>query len=141
MASTAVIAQHDQHRHDASEKLGDVNFIVSCTPQAQKHFNHAVAWLHSFEYEEAAKALGELLLELKQPAAALQEFETSLRSAPERFNGVYGAARAASLAADEKKARTYYQKLLALTQQADTPRSEISEAKAFLAAASRLTHR
>ena len=85
----------------------------------------------------AREQLGELLLELKQPAAALQEFETSLRSAPERFNGVYGAARAASLAGDAKKARTYYQKLLALTQQADTPRPEISEAKEFLAVASK----
>ncbi len=85
----------------------------------------------------AREQLGELLLELNQPAAALAEFETSLRSAPERFNGVYGAARAASLAADEKKARAYYQKLLALTQQADTPRPEINEAKAFLAVAAK----
>jgi tetratricopeptide (TPR) repeat protein len=36
----------------------------------------------------AREQLGELLLELKQPAAALQEFETSLRSAPNRFNGL-----------------------------------------------------
>jgi len=85
----------------------------------------------------AREQLGELLLELKQPAAALQEFEVSLRTSPERFNGLYGAARAASLAADEKKARTYYQKLLALTQQADTQRPEISEAKAFLAVLSK----
>src|SRR6185369_14392824 len=48
-------AQHGDHRHDASE-LGRVNFVVSCTPQAQKQFNRAVAWLHSFEYEEAEKA-------------------------------------------------------------------------------------
>jgi tetratricopeptide (TPR) repeat protein len=85
----------------------------------------------------AREQLGELLLALKQPAAALQEFETSLRSTPERFNGLYGAARAASLAADDKKARTYYQKLIALTQHADTPRPEIDEAKAFLAIASK----
>jgi len=85
----------------------------------------------------AREQLGELLLELKQPAAALQEFEISLRSTPERFNGVYGAARAASLAADQKKARSYYEKLIALTQQADTPRPEINEAKAFLAVVSR----
>jgi tetratricopeptide (TPR) repeat protein len=85
----------------------------------------------------AREQLGELLLELKQPSAALQEFETSLRSAPERFNGVYGAARAASLAADQKKARGYYEKLIALTQQADTPRPAIDEAKAFLAVVSK----
>src|SRR3989454_8825875 len=81
----------------------------------------------------AREQLGELLLELKQPSAALHEFETSLRSAPNRFNGLYGAARAAKLAADQKKAKTYYGKLLALCRQADSIRPEIEEAKAFLA--------
>jgi hypothetical protein len=85
----------------------------------------------------AREQLGELLLELKQPSAALTEFETSLRTTPERFNGLYGAARAATLASDQKKARSYYQKLVALTRQADTPRPEIDEAKAFLAVASK----
>ena len=85
----------------------------------------------------AREQLGELLLELKQPSAALQEFETSLRSAPERFNGLYGAARAATLAQDHKKARTYYEKLLALTRQSDTTRPEIDEAKAFVALVSK----
>ena len=81
----------------------------------------------------AREQLGELLLELKQPTAALQEFETSLRSAPNRFNGLYGAARAARLASDQKKAKTYYGKLMALCRQADSIRPEIEEAKAFLA--------
>ncbi|HEY0727768.1 MAG TPA: hypothetical protein VGD38_06860, partial [Pyrinomonadaceae bacterium] len=85
----------------------------------------------------AREQLGELLLELKQPSAALAEFETSLRTAPERFNGLYGAARAATLAADQKKARSYFEKLIALTRQADTPRPEIAEAKAFLAVVSK----
>jgi len=49
-----------QHKHDAAEKLGQVNFTVSCTPQAQKQFNRAVAWLHSFEYEEAEKTFNEV---------------------------------------------------------------------------------
>lgn len=85
----------------------------------------------------AREQIGELLLELKQPSDALMEFETSLRTAPERFNGLYGAARAATLAADQKKARSYYEKLLALTRQADTARPEIAEAKAFLAVVSK----
>lgn len=76
--------------------------------------------------------LGELLLEMKQPTAALPEFETSLRSAPNRFNGLYGAARAARLAADRKKAQTYYQKLLTLCRQSNSVRPEIEEAKAFV---------
>jgi tetratricopeptide (TPR) repeat protein len=81
----------------------------------------------------AREQLGELLLELEQPAAALQEFETSLRSAPNRFNGLYGAARAARLAADQKRAKTYYAKIVALCRQADGIRPEVEEAKAFLA--------
>jgi len=80
----------------------------------------------------AREQLGELLLELKQPSAALQEFETSLGNAPERFNGLYGAARAANLAADQKKAKSYYEKLIASTRQTDTTRPEIEEAKDFL---------
>jgi hypothetical protein len=84
----------------------------------------------------AREQLGELLLEVKQPAAALQEFETALDSAPNRFNGLYGAARAALLAADQKRAKTYYGKLLALCRQADSIRPELEEAKAFLASVS-----
>jgi tetratricopeptide (TPR) repeat protein len=83
----------------------------------------------------AREQLGELLLELRQPAEALQEFETSLRSTPNRFNGLYGAARAARLAADQKRATAYYGKLLALCRHADSNRPEIEEAKAFLGGA------
>jgi tetratricopeptide (TPR) repeat protein len=81
----------------------------------------------------AREQLGELLLELKQPAAALQEFEVSFRSTPNRLNGLYGAARAASLSGNEKSARTYYAQLLDLTRDAPAPRPEIQEAKAFVA--------
>ncbi len=87
----------------------------------------------------AREQLGELLLEMKQAAVALQEFETSLRTAPKRFNGVYGAARAArlvaeqsKLAADREKAKSYYAKLLELSRWADGNRPEIAEAKAFI---------
>jgi tetratricopeptide (TPR) repeat protein len=90
----------------------------------------------------AREQLGELLLELKQAPAAVQEFETSLRNAPNRFNGLYGAARAARLAADQsklavdqKKAKNYYGKLVQLCRHADSVRPEIEEAKAFLAGA------
>jgi hypothetical protein len=80
----------------------------------------------------AREQLGELLLELKQPEKALQEFETSLRSAPNRFNGIYGAARASRLARIQRKAKIYYGKLIALCRQADTVRPEIEEARVFV---------
>src|SRR6185436_961679 len=56
-AASLVTAQH-MHGHDPSEDLGRVNFRISCSPAAQEQFNRAVAWLHSFEYEEAEKAFG-----------------------------------------------------------------------------------
>ena len=59
LPSTRALAA-GQHEHDPSEMLGRVNFPVSCTPKAQRQFNHAVAWLHSFEYEEAEKAFAEV---------------------------------------------------------------------------------
>jgi tetratricopeptide (TPR) repeat protein len=84
----------------------------------------------------AREQLGELLLELKEPAAALREFEASLRNTPKRFNGLYGAARSAALAGDRKTAEGYYKQLVALCRHADADRPELSEAKEFLAGGS-----
>ena len=81
----------------------------------------------------AREQLGELLHELKQPAAAVAEFEASLQTSPSRFNGLYGAARAARSAGNQTKARLYYGKLIDLSRQANSGRPEIAEAKAFLA--------
>src|SRR5688572_15937556 len=40
----------------AAEKLGKVDFPVSCIPAAQVQFNRAVAMLHSFWFPQAPKA-------------------------------------------------------------------------------------
>jgi tetratricopeptide (TPR) repeat protein len=77
--------------------------------------------------------LGEILLELKQPAAALKEFETSLHEARNRLRGYYGAARAAETAGNRSKAAEYYGKVVALTKSAESNRPEVVQAKAFLA--------
>src|SRR5262245_8469928 len=81
----------------------------------------------------ARELLGELLLEVKQPAPALQAFEASQRSEPNRFKGLYGAARAAELAGEKEKARAFYTQLVALAEQADSERPELDEARTFLA--------
>jgi tetratricopeptide (TPR) repeat protein len=75
--------------------------------------------------------LGELLLEMGQPAAALNEFETALRQTPNRFRAFWGAARAADSAGDRQKASDYFGKLVSLTSNADTERQEIRVAKAY----------
>jgi tetratricopeptide (TPR) repeat protein len=77
----------------------------------------------------AREQLGELLLDLGRPAEALLEFEASLTRAPLRLNGLSGAARAASLAGDQARAREYYVRLVQLTMNGDTDRTEIQEAR------------
>ncbi len=81
----------------------------------------------------ARELLGEMLIELGQPAEALKEFETSHRVEPNRFQGLYGAARAAELAGDTVKARTYYGRLVTLGEEAEADRSELKQAKRFIA--------
>jgi tetratricopeptide (TPR) repeat protein len=77
--------------------------------------------------------LGYMLLETGQPKQALTEFETSLKAKPNRLRGYYGAAKAAEAAGEGAVARMWYQKLVALTKNADTERAEVVEAKGFLA--------
>ncbi len=80
----------------------------------------------------ARELLAEMLLESNEPAQALREFESSMRVEPNRFRGLYGAARAAELAGDRTLARTYYSQLLALGEKADGERPELKQAKAYL---------
>ena len=77
--------------------------------------------------------LAEMLLQMNEPAQALKEFEASFKAAPNRLRGFYGAAKAAERVGDQKKAKTYYEKLVALCKQADGQRPELAEAQAFLA--------
>jgi hypothetical protein len=81
----------------------------------------------------ARELLGEMLLELKQPAQALAEFEGTLRTAPNRYNALSGAARAAKLSGDSEKAKSYYAKLLVICDHADGDRPELRDARALLA--------
>ena len=81
----------------------------------------------------ARELLGEMLLDLKHPAEALVAFESTLRTAPNRFNSLSGAARAAKRAGDGEKAKTYYAKLLSICEHADGDRPELEEARTLLA--------
>jgi tetratricopeptide (TPR) repeat protein len=79
----------------------------------------------------ARELLAEMLLEVKQPAAALQEYEASQRREPNRLRNYAGAARAAELSGDRAKAALYNQKLVALAKDADTARPEIVKARSY----------
>jgi tetratricopeptide (TPR) repeat protein len=77
--------------------------------------------------------LADMLMAQGEAAAALKEYETSLKNAPMRLRGFYGAAKAAEVSGDAKKARDYFEKLARLTRHADGDRPELIEAKQRLA--------
>ena len=64
-----------EHDHPVPEKLGKVNFPISCARASQPAFNHAVALLHSFAY-----------------AAARQEFATIAKRDPQCAMAHWGVA-------------------------------------------------
>jgi hypothetical protein len=74
-----------------------------------------------------------MLLAMTEPQQALQAFKASMQIEPHRFWGLYGAARAAELAGDRAKARTFYTQLLALAERTDSERPELAATRAFLA--------
>ena len=53
LTATPVVAQDHAHH---GEQLGRVTFAVSCSPGAQRHFERAMAVLHSFWWEEGGNA-------------------------------------------------------------------------------------
>jgi hypothetical protein len=83
----------------------------------------------------ARELLAGLLLESNQPKPALTEFERTLTQSPDRLNGLYGAARAAELAGNRKKAENYYGRLSRACSLSDGERPEVKRARAFLASA------
>ena len=70
---------------------------------------------------------------MNRPADALEAFKTSEKHDTNRFRGLYGAGKAAALAGNFAEAKSYYAKLVKLSEKADGEREQINEAKAFLA--------
>ena len=79
----------------------------------------------------ARELLGEFLLATDKPADALVAFESTLQRSPNRFNALYGAARAAQNAGQREKARLYYSALVEVSDPV-SPRPELRTAKSYL---------
>jgi len=73
-----------------------------------------------------------MLLDLRQPAQALREYETALRAAPNRFKAIHGVAKAAERVGDRETAGRYYGQLVDLAAQDESARPALQEARAFL---------
>jgi tetratricopeptide (TPR) repeat protein len=77
--------------------------------------------------------IAEILLEAKRPQQSLAEYQTDLKFNPNRFNGLYGAARAAEQAGKQSEANAYYARLVKVCDGSNSTRPELSRAKQLLA--------
>jgi hypothetical protein len=78
----------------------------------------------------ARELLGEMLLEMNQPAQALKQFEATLKKEPGRLRSLYGAAHAAQLIGRRDTSQGYFREMLKVSARADKPgRPEILEAQ------------
>jgi hypothetical protein len=76
----------------------------------------------------ARELLGDMLLELNQPAQALAAYRATLGKEPNRFRALFGAMRAASLAGDREGASGYMEQLRKVCKLGDVPgRPELAE--------------
>ena len=111
-------------------------------PEAQKYMRAAADLEDSTEKHVAMEnrlypmreQLGDMLREHGDPAAALKEYQVSMKNAPNRLRGFYGAAMAANGTGQKKLAAGYWAKLAELTKDADSERWEMVQVKHQLAA-------
>jgi tetratricopeptide (TPR) repeat protein len=79
----------------------------------------------------AFEQLGDLLLEQRQPAAALAAYKHSLDYYPRRLNSLLGAARAASAADNVSEARDFYRAVLEVAGESKRA-AIVQEARSFV---------
>jgi hypothetical protein len=81
----------------------------------------------------AREMIADMLMEAKRPQQALAEYQTDLKLHPNRFDGLYGAARAAEAAGKHNDAAEYYALLLKVCDGSNSTRPELSRAKELIA--------
>jgi tetratricopeptide (TPR) repeat protein len=78
----------------------------------------------------ARELLADLLREMGRAGEALQQYESFLSVAPNRFNSLYGAAQSAEASGDSPKAAQLYAMLA--ENCASSERAEVTRARDFL---------
>ena len=84
------------------------------------------------EVVPARELYSEMLFEMDKPDLALENFELDLKTHPNRFNGLYGAAMAAKKAGNKEKATIYFKELVETSDPKNCKRNELARAKLFL---------
>jgi tetratricopeptide (TPR) repeat protein len=78
----------------------------------------------------ARELLGDMYLEMNEPAKAFEAYRADLERHPNRFNGLYGAGLSAERSGNIKDAIQYYNQLLSIAPNSNRP--ELTLVKAFL---------
>ena len=81
----------------------------------------------------AEELLADLYMLTGKHKEALKSYELNLKGRPFRFNGLYGAAKAAQKIDNNELAAYYFEKLIKVSEDVNSSRPELSEAKDFLA--------
>ena len=124
LAVVAWLALADGDADQAIKVMGQAAALEESTDK------HAVT---PGEILPAQELLGDMLLELEQPAAALTAYRAALVRSPQRFNAIYGAALAADGLGNPEQALQYYQALTDMCADAETDRPRLAEARARVA--------
>ena len=87
VASTliALVSQAIARAND--ERLGEVDFPISCGPAAQQQFNRAVAMQHSFFFPETVKAF--TTIAEKEPSCAMAYWGIAISQRPNPLVGPF----------------------------------------------------
>ena len=132
-AAPALGAQaQESHHHDVG-KLGRVVFPVSCSPEAQHRFEHAMAVLHSFWWEEGERAFADVLAAdstcaMASWGLALNRWGNPFAGGPNGArltDGAAAAARAAALPAPGAREQGFIAAAAALYHGAESTPSAV----------------
>ena len=128
VAARPLGAQEHDHQPHGTGRLGRVAFPVSCAPEAQRRFEHAMAVLHSFWWEEGDAAFNAVLA--ADSACAMAQWGIALNAwgnpfaggpaGPTLTKGAQAAARASALPARTPRERGFIAAAAALYRDAES---------------------
>jgi len=116
----------------AQEKLGKVDFPISCSPEAQAQFNRAVAMLHSFWFPQAPKTFA--AVSETDPGCAMAHWGIAMT---QRANPLVGPPDAGAL----KRGLASIEKAKAIGAKTQRERDYINAIELFYKDSDKLDHR
>ena len=87
LASTLIAPLSQAVARANEERLGEVNFPISCSPAAQQQFDRAVAMQHSFFFPETVKAF--TAIAEKEPSCAMAYWGIAISQRPNPLVGPF----------------------------------------------------